>query len=236
MDVQTIQMDPRIAAIHYKDYRKKVREHRRQRIEEAAKKILESGRALREARAARELLEKEDTALMASYREMAKGQRILNLSQVMRTAGVDTVSKSRLPVLAIAQADWPYVWFRIESGRAVFSAEGWPRWSSTYNKYGRGGLHLPMHVFPAELTNAEWRKQNNLPPAGRIRALVPAIPVSLRPAGDLSNYHILFEAKWTHEAPPDPLLLKRVSGDIYSVVAQWDLTPIEKAILEGRGS
>jgi hypothetical protein len=62
---------------------------------------------------------------------------------------------------------------------------------------------------------------------------VPLIPPRLRPAGDLSNYHILWEANW--QAPPtDPLLLRHLSGPLYAVLACWDLTPIERAVM-GQG-
>jgi hypothetical protein len=67
-----------------------------------------------------------------------------------------------------------------------------------------------------------------------IKALIPAIPAHLRPADDLANYHILWEAKWEPTAPVDPLLLKRLTDNIYVILAQWDLTPIEQAILEDR--
>lgn len=234
MDIQTISMDPRIAAIHYKDYRKKVREHRALRLKEAEKKILEGGRTIRAGRTERSLIEKEDEALMFSYREMAKGQRVLNVASVMKSLGLDPVKQ--LPVLAIAQADWPRVHFRTDRPRVFFASEHWASWDHRYGRYKKGALHFPWDTFRAELYDEEWRKQHNKPRVQNLVALVPAIPAHLRPAGDLSGYHILFEARWTHEAPPDPLLLKHVSGYIYTVVAQWDLTPIEKAILEGRGS
>lgn len=36
-------------------------------------------------------------------------------------------------------------------------------------------------------------------------------------------------------APPgDPALLKHVGGDIYAVVATWDLSPLERLVLSGR--
>jgi hypothetical protein len=28
--------------------------------------------------------------------------------------------------------------------------------------------------------------------------------------------------------------LKHISGPMYSVITQWDLTPVERAVLEGR--
>jgi len=234
MQVETVQMDPRIAAVHYKDYRKKVREHRAKRLAEANKKILVGGQEIRRGRVERTFIEQEDEVLMASYREMAKGQRILNVAHVMRAFGVDKDSKSRLPLLAIGQADWKHTWLRQHDNKIVFSSDSYPHWDYRHNKYKNGAIGFLSDVFPPELTNSEWRRTNNLPAVQNKRALTPAIPAHLRPAGDLSGYHILWEAKWVHEAPPDPLLLKHVSGHIYTVLAQWDLTPIEKMVLEGR--
>lgn len=64
--------------------------------------------------------------------------------------------------------------------------------------------------------------------------MVPSVPVWLRPEGHLSEYHILWEAEWEVAPPVDPILLKYVSGPMYAVIAQWDLTPVERAVLEGR--
>ncbi len=237
MHITTHQMDPRIAAIHYKDYRKKVREHRDARMKEAREKVLAAGRSLRSARSYKSIIEKEDEVLMESYRVMARGQRILNLGQVMREAGIGREGK-RLPLLAVAQADWPNVIVSRERGHIIFYKDRWVPYDHNKGRFKNGAIGIPDAMFPPELTNEPWRGQNNLPRLSQenFKALVPAIPVMLRPKGDLSGYHILWEAKWEHMAPPDPLLLKHVSGLIYTVLAQWDLTPLEKMVLEGRVS
>ena len=33
-------------------------------------------------------------------------------------------------------------------------------------------------------------------------------------------------------APLDPMLLKHIDGELYSVLAEWDLTGVERAIME----
>lgn len=45
---------------------------------------------------------------------------------------------------------------------------------------------------------------------------------------------MLFEAEWRPEPPKDPALLRHIGGDLYSVVAVWDLTELERAVLAGR--
>jgi hypothetical protein len=73
------------------------------------------------------------------------------------------------------------------------------------------------------------------------RAMVPIVPPKQRPAGadTLASYLLLWEADdWTWQTVPrppgDPALLKHVGGDIYAVVATWDLTELERLVLSGR--
>jgi hypothetical protein len=47
-------------------------------------------------------------------------------------------------------------------------------------------------------------------------------------------YHVLWDAVWTPEPPIDPLLLKHCGGSLYAIVAAWDLTPLEQAVMRGR--
>ena len=65
-------------------------------------------------------------------------------------------------------------------------------------------------------------------------AIVPIVPAGLHPGPALSNYHILWDAVWTPEPPRDPLLLKHLAGSLYAIVAHWDLSPLERAVLAGR--
>ncbi len=63
--------------------------------------------------------------------------------------------------------------------------------------------------------------------------MVPLIPPALRPSTDFRNFHILWEAEWQRVAPKDPALLKHVGGHLYAVLATWDLTELERAVLGG---
>jgi len=231
MEVQTLSMDPRIARIYYRDYHEKVLKHRRERLEKAKKEILEAGRALRQARTKKSQVEKEDEQLMHSFRAMARGERIINISSVIPKAGLQ--EKTKLPALAIANADWKFCFLHHQDDHIVFSNESGISWSWKAQRYTSPTIWLPRRLFPAELTNSHWRAQNNLPEVSRSRALVPAIPAHLRP-DNLDDYCILWEPVWEAAAPEDPLLLKHINGPIYTVVAQWDLTPLERSILEGR--
>lgn len=230
MNVDIIKMDSRIARVHYRDYLKKVKEHREKRHEAAMKQIHDTGKALRVARKERDRLEQEDEVLMKTYRALSRGQQVLNLNSVLQKAGLN---KELLPNLAVARANWKDCFFY-----------GNTQWGSNVkfqnrNQGGNWGLKkqdfitLPNTLFSAEVTNETWRVQNGHSKYP-VKALVPAIPAAFRPEGDLGEYFILWEAVWTPAAPVDPLLLKHIEGNMYSVLAQWDLTPLEQSVLEGR--
>jgi hypothetical protein len=226
MHVETVQMDPRIATVHYRDYRHKVREHREERRRKLAEAAKAAGKELGRVRIEKTQMEKEDEALMKAYHALSKEKRLLNVPSAIRDAGVDD---QYLPVLALAPAHWERAYFNVRNNESYFSKDRW----ATYNfKPARDFVRLPG-IFPAETTNEEWRKGQKLQ-RYPVSALVPAIPPHLRPAGDLSEYCILWEAKWEPVAPADPILLKQLTDNLYVVLAQWDLTPIEQSVLEGR--
>lgn len=235
MLVQTITMDPRVAAIHFKDYRKKVREHRTQRINAAKAEITDGNKKRVQAYKQISTIEKEDTILMESYRAMVKGMRIVNVATALRDAGLDAKA-GFLPKLAIARANWKHCRLIQDGNNIVFSPESYAWWDSRARKYKNGAIGFEPQFFKAELTNSAWRRTNNHPQlnAHRVQALVPAIPVHLRPVGDLGEFFVLWEPVWEHKAPEDPLLLRHIIGSMYSVLAQWDLTPLEQSVLEGR--
>jgi hypothetical protein len=39
---------------------------------------------------------------------------------------------------------------------------------------------------------------------------------------------------WEYVPHPDPILLKRLSGSLFVVLAAWDLTELEQKVLKGR--
>jgi hypothetical protein len=93
-------------------------------------------------------------------------------------------------------------------------------------------IDLPTDSFPRR--SAKWGRH--------FAAMTPLVPIHLRPKprqgnpqGALANYHILFEAEWRPVPPKDPLLLRRVGqADLWVVLAAWDLTEVERAVLAGR--
>ena len=145
----------------------------------------------------------QDRAIATGYRAIARGKAIINAREAIIKAGFDALCR---PLLAIARADRQIQSCQVAS-REVYFRDA-PEWQFT----------LPEDRY----TRERWI---------RYTAQVPLIPCHLRPAEkQLRNYWILWEADW-NAAPRDPLLLKKLSGDLYVVLAAWDLTELERAAM-----
>lgn len=151
----------------------------------------------------------QDIAIMRAYRQVARGKVIIRAHESIRQAGFD--EKCR-PKLALCRATWKRTRCDVWSSHTEFkNAKEWS---------GRNALRVLM-PRPEGITYHVSGE-----------AIVPLIPLHLRPRGSLYPYFILWEADWT-AAPVDPMLLRKLSGDLYLVVAAWDLTDIERAAIEG---
>lgn len=193
---------------------------------EARKRFLEYRASIR-ARHSR-----EDEQIMRGYRALSQGKQIIDLPATIRHGGAIVVPGGRwdrrptwAPRLAVMRADqpWCHVWTKAD-GSVTFHHEGDPKTNETRNV-----VRLPVGTLPA-------------PPPGEqpgysywsLRAMVPPVPPALRPADNIGNYHVLWEAEWERVAPKDPALLKHIGGDLYAVLAVWDLTELERSVLGGR--
>ena len=177
---------------------------------EARKAFLEYRRAVRERHNA------EDEMIMRGYRALSQGHQVINLLDVMKAGGEDDLGRPRL---AIARAD---------EKRVVMH-----RWADGRFQMGpdvRGSVRSPSRLFNFPVDTMP-REINPRTRQWQYAAIVPSVPPQYRPKADLSNYHILWEAEWTRAAPRDPALLKHAGGWIYVVLAVWDLTPLEQAVL-----
>lgn len=162
----------------------------------------------------------EDAAILRGYREMVRGRKLIDVAEVMKLAGLDELGRPRL---AICRADSQWCWFEHQAG-GRFASEEWV-WERATTRF----VQLPRGTFGEDPKMRDARGRT----AWKVRALLPSIPPRLRPQNALKNYHILWEAEW-ETVPRDPLLLKHLHGYLYAVLAHWDLTPLEQAVLKGR--
>lgn len=187
--------------------------------EEEARRKLKAYRAAKHKDAEQLYLE-----AAGAYEELAKGAILLQLSRAIQHGGF---FESGCPKLAIARADRREVEFR------------WWKYSTTSVFDSSNEFKLSRRNFRSSLVrNVDLGRETEKHITAY--ALVPMVPADVRPAtGQLKDWHILWEVDHWHSRPQsmrasrDPMLLRHISGDLYAVIAHWDLTPIEQAILEG---
>lgn len=157
-----------------------------------------------------------DEEIRRTYKMIAQGRIVIRALDSIRAAGL---GDDGLPKLAIARATAKKSIFRMMSnGSATYHDDQYRGWNEKRRRH-----ELPAGTF----SPASWKEA---------QAVVPIVPIHLRPKRALDNYHILWEADW-REVPADPMLLRRLGrGDLWLVCAAWDLTAVERAALQARVS
>lgn len=186
-------------------------------VDEARARLAEYKQALRTERNA------EDEALAAAYRAAARGLPVIRLSEAIAAGGW---FDNGLPRLAVVRADATQCWVNVSWQPGVGMV-----FTDNPDVSNRGAL-VAEHTVRVPVP---------VPRNGRLsrgRTVVPIVPPRLRPRpARLRHCHILWEVEsWTPEPPKDPALLRHIRGDLWSVLACWDLTELERAVLAQRSS
>jgi hypothetical protein len=192
-------------------------------VKAARVKVAEYVRAVRERHNA------EDLAILRGYRALAKGHQVIDLPNVIRRGGV--FEETGLPRLAVATSSHEFVHVtRDRAGGVTFQPEQWINARRRKNVFRCPDGTLPDAEYPRP--SFGWGLWG-----GSQRAMVPHVPPALRPIHSLDGYATLFEVEeWAPDptAPADPALLKHIGGDLYAVLAVWDLSELERSVLNGR--
>jgi hypothetical protein len=155
-----------------------------------------------------------------------QGKALINIFEVMKEAGL---SSKKEPRMAIARADFREVQFEKEDTGAGMFCMG--------DRWDRSNISLPQNVFKIaweRLPNTDgtpsWQIKDK-----ELKTKVPIIPAELMPEGDLKNYYILWEVKNWEVLPEakDPFLLKRISENMFVILGAWEITELERAIIDG---
>lgn len=184
--------------------------------DEAEQKLAEYAGMVYEERTA------EDEAIAMGYRAAARGLPVIRLSKTIQAGGFHD---NGLPKIAVIRANAVRCWARWDGDDVIF-ADGDLSWQAN-----RGAL-VNQHTVRVTVASPP-------PPRGRYwargSAIVPLIPPRHRPKlSRLRSRHILWEAEWTREPPVDPALLRHIRGDLWAVLAEWDLTDLERYVLSQR--
>lgn len=186
--------------------------------------------ARRKLRAVRQQLHRRADAeyerLEQAYKAAAAGKPLIVLSDVIRNAPRDVKGRPRL---AIARADRRQVevGFANQAGTSItFDA------SAQVGRRSPGLVISLNYGLPLPSDLSVWQ--------ARGFALVPIVPPDVRGTHALDTHHVLWEVEqWSDRrigARPDrdPYLVKHIGGDLWAVVAEWDLTDIERAVMAAR--
>lgn len=170
-----------------------------------------------------------DQEIRRIYAELEKGKTIIMGAASIVAAGV---KEDGLPKLAMAKATSKVAFLHIEGhyGRPEIYADRMVRMSHT-----EGGAHGRTRHERMGWFQRAWPGLRQTKYGDDFRAPMPLIPVHLRPKVALDAYHVMWEAEWSRIVPKDPYLLRRIGkSDMFLVVAHWDLTEIERAVLQSR--
>ena len=173
--------------------------------------------------------------------QLSQGRALIDINKEMEKAGL---TKNYEPKLAIGRADWKETFFhKKDSGRGFFAGA-----SRDWYVKSDGDVDLPPETFAqwlrgqkqVDLKDGRVGKVDNPSewaiPKAQIKTKVPIIPAQLMPEGKLSEYYILWEVEKWEELPKqdDPLLLKRITENLFVILSAWDVTELEQSIISGR--
>ena len=161
----------------------------------------------------REGMTTNDRAIAAIYKRIAAGKLVVRALASITAAGLGT---DGLPKLAIMRADLPRV--QCHPHRDEVRLIG-------LNRNNRSS-YAKDRYFSLPMPGCTYSTPNRV-------AAVPLIPVHLRPRKAIHKYHVLWEADW-YQYPVDPYLLRRFGQDAWLVVASWELTAVERAVMSTR--
>jgi len=195
--------------------------------EEALAKFESYRDAVRVSRAA------ADRMMMKAFRALSEGKGVLDLKQALAKGGA--FEDGVLPKLAVMRADQERVYFRRDGLGGFYSnneryylRDVLKKAQAARIQFSLPQRSLPVLSFANDPHNERWHKSISIHSAP-----VPPIPPEHRPSDAYSKYCILWEVgEWTPHTPPgDPILLQPIGGDLYAVLAHWDLTEVERMVL-----
>lgn len=169
----------------------------------------------------------EDIAILKSTKAILAGKIVIRLVDAVKNGGVDVRG---LPRIAVARADDKFVKCSSRGN------ECWMVGSSTRDEwvsdYGKGRNSVVGRRTMAKPRGFKFELDGALQERCEAKAIVPSIPPAHRPAEtSYDRYYVLFEAEWDVSPPVDPALLAPLGGGLFVVVAIWDLSDLERAVL-----
>lgn len=163
-----------------------------------------------------------------AHYQMKEGRELLDVYKVMKETGLNEQGEPRL---AISRADLKEVFFeKRDTGTGIFGTG--KHWGNSV-EWNKDRVELPQNTFDVNWQrkgDRSWEIEKKL-----LKTKVPVIPIEILPDGDLKNYYILWESNEWEDVPEtkDPILLKRISENLFAILGSWDLTPLEQSVIRG---
>jgi hypothetical protein len=171
----------------------------------------------------------EDEAITAGYRAAVRGLPVISLRRTFAAAGFHD---DGLPRLAILNADATTCFAQWDGHDLLFSDHD--RWGvnqgALVNKHSVR-VQVAGDDMPQPVQGVSRRRRG--------QTIVPVVPPRFRPRtrSRLARRHILWEVDhWEPVPPEDPALLRHIRGDLWAVLATWNLTELERLVLSQRAS
>lgn len=171
----------------------------------------------------------EDTAIAAGYRAASRGLAIIRLSEAIQAGGFHDNS---LPRIAVVRADAQQCFAHWDGADMVYADDSLT--AGGQSRANRGAL-VGAHTVRVPLTPPRGARAHTYR-WNAAATTVPIIPPRHRPRlRRLRGFHILWEVEsWSPVPPHDPALIRHIRGDLWAVLAVWDLTDLERAVLTQR--
>lgn len=165
----------------------------------------------------------EDLAIAAGYRAAARGLPVISLQKTITRGGFHD---DGLPKLAVIRADATECHVRWDSWGDLIYAD---RDDWNVNRGALVGVHSVRVTIPGDDRPGRRGMRHGV-------TTVPIVPPRHRPRpARLRRRHILWEVdEWRRIPPVDPVLLRHIRGDLWAVLAAWDLTELERLVLMQR--
>ena len=168
------------------------------------------------------------------YGHLQHGKKVIDIYEAFKRIGLNEDSD---PKLAIVRADAKICWgWKFIEGSIRFSMKQIERWDKT--RKNDGDIRLPNGTFQWQPLDTAKRMDDWNIKHQQIKTVVPIIPPQIlidEVRYLLPNYYILWEVeKWQPIPPKDPILLKQLTPNLFGVLATWNLTELERAIIRGR--
>lgn len=170
-------------------------------------------------------------AAAEGYKALAEGKQLIELSKAIQAGGFDEEMRPRIAIGRSDRKEVEFSWPAHALTATFSTSKNRNRASETMD------IRVPMgrqHGLTYENKNGIWGRSIIA------YAMVPMIPADVIPTrGQRRDWHILWEVDHWSDRPQtawpsrDPFLLKHIGGDLWAVLAEWDLTPLEMAVMRG---